>query len=59
MSFIHLIEIVEVANDIAKILLLICLIRLIILTADDTKSKEIKRRIRSFMERISFRKRKE
>ena len=59
MSLIHLIEIVEVANDITKIVLLICLIRLIILTADDAKCKEIKRRIRSFMERISFRKRKE
>lgn len=59
MSITHLIEIIEVASDIAKILLLICLIRLIILTADDTKCKEIKTQIRSFMERISFRKRKE
>ena len=59
MSLIHLIEIVEAANNIAKILLLVCLIKLILLTADDTKCKEINRRIRSFMERISFRKRKE
>lgn len=59
MSLIHLIEIVEVANDITMIVLLICLIKLFLLTADDTKCKEINRRIRSFMERISFRKRKE